>query len=67
MTSRETEYLECERHWVFWLLMFVAGFYGVYTFLLRGGVFCNAQTILFCLPLNLETKAGTKRPITSSQ
>ena len=35
MTSRETEYLECERHWVFWLLMFVAGFYGVYTFLLR--------------------------------
>ena len=36
MTSRETEYLECERHWVFWLLMFVAGFYGVYTFLLRG-------------------------------
>ena len=49
MTSRETEYLECERHWVFWLLMFVAGFYGVYTFLLRGGVFCNAQTANFVL------------------
>ena len=68
MTSRETEYLECERHWVFWLLMFVAGFYGVYTFLLRGGVFCNAQTANFVLfAIELETKAGTKRPTTSSQ
>lgn len=37
-------YLECERRWTFWLLIFVAGWYGAYTFALRGGVFCNAQT-----------------------
>ncbi|MGN0287010.1 MAG: YoaK family protein [Atopobiaceae bacterium] len=38
------DYLECERRWTFWLLIFVAGWYGAYTFALRGGVFCNAQT-----------------------
>lgn len=43
MTERK-EYLECEKRWVFALLIFVAGFYGGYTMLLRGGVFCNAQT-----------------------
>jgi uncharacterized membrane protein YoaK (UPF0700 family) len=37
-------FLECERHWVFWLLILVGGFYGGYTFSVRGGVFCNAQT-----------------------
>ncbi len=37
-------YLECERRWVYWLLILVAGWYGAYTFSLRGGVFCNAQT-----------------------
>ena len=44
MENNHKEYLECERHWVFALLIFVGGFYGVYTYLLRGGVFCNAQT-----------------------
>lgn len=39
-----TGYLECERRWVYWLLILVAGWYGAYTFALRGGVFCNAQT-----------------------
>jgi len=34
----------CERKWVFHVLIFVAGFFGAYTFLLRGNVFCNAQT-----------------------
>ena len=45
-TAEEEEeyYLACERRWVFLMLMLVAGFYGVFTFLLRGGVFCNAQT-----------------------
>ena len=38
------EYLECEKRWVFLLLIFVAGFYGGYTLSVRGGVFCNAQT-----------------------
>lgn len=37
-------FLECEKHWVFWSLILVGGFYGAYTFMARGGVFCNAQT-----------------------
>ena len=37
-------FLLCERRWVYGLLMTVAGFFGAYTYLLRGGVFCNAQT-----------------------
>lgn len=37
-------YLECEKQWVFRLLMIVAGFYGGYTLVVRGGVFSNAQT-----------------------
>lgn len=39
--------LECEKTWVFATLMFVAGFYGAYTYTIRGGVFCNAQTANF--------------------
>ena len=42
--TEQKEYLECEKRWVFALLIFVAGFYGAYTMILRGGVFCNAQT-----------------------
>ncbi len=37
-------YLECEKPWVYWLLILAAGWFGAYTFILRGGVFCNAQT-----------------------
>ncbi|MGI5885494.1 MAG: YoaK family protein [Candidatus Spyradocola sp.] len=37
-------YLMCERDWIFHILITVAGFFGAYTYLLRGGVFCNAQT-----------------------
>jgi uncharacterized membrane protein YoaK (UPF0700 family) len=40
----EEAYLECEKKWVFAVLIFVAGFYGAFTYVLRGGVFCNAQT-----------------------
>ena len=36
-------YLMCERRWVYHLLMIAAGIFGAYTYLLRGGVFCNAQ------------------------
>jgi uncharacterized membrane protein YoaK (UPF0700 family) len=39
-----SEYLEYERRWIFWLLIFVAGWYGAYTSALRSGVFCNVQT-----------------------
>lgn len=38
------EHLQCEKRWVFLVLIFVAGFYGGYTLSVRGGVFCNAQT-----------------------
>lgn len=37
-------YLACERKGVFLLLMLSAGMMGAYTYNLRGGVFCNAQT-----------------------
>ncbi len=37
-------YLMCERSWIFHTLMAIAGFFGAYTYLLRGNVFCNAQT-----------------------
>lgn len=37
-------FLTCERDWVYFTLIAVAGFWGAYTYLLRGGVFCNAQT-----------------------
>ena len=36
--------LECERLWIFAVLTAVGGFLGAYTYTLRGGVFCNAQT-----------------------
>lgn len=42
--KNERYFLMCERKWVFHILMVVAGFFGAYTFLLRGNVFCNAQT-----------------------
>lgn len=37
-------YLMCERNWIYHLLITVAGYYGAFTYLLRGNVFCNAQT-----------------------
>ena len=61
MEHNKNEYLECEQQWVFALLIFVGGFYGVYTFLLRGGVFCNAQTsnfVLFAIELGQGNWSG---------
>ena len=43
-SGRKTEFLTCERNWVYFTLTAVAGFWGAYTYLLRGNVFCNAQT-----------------------
>ena len=40
----EKKYLVCERRSVLALLTLSAGMMGAYTFTLRGGVFCNAQT-----------------------
>ncbi len=36
--------LTCERRYIYVLLMICAGMMGAYTYNLRGGVFCNAQT-----------------------
>ena len=42
-------YLECERWQTFALLMAAGGYLGAFTYNLRGGVFCNAQTANFVL------------------
>lgn len=44
MKKDNKDFLMCERNWVFYTLMIIAGFFGAYTYLLRGNVFCNAQT-----------------------
>lgn len=45
----DDDFLESQRWWVFSILMFVGGFYGAFTYTIRGGVFCNAQTANFVL------------------
>jgi uncharacterized membrane protein YoaK (UPF0700 family) len=47
--SAVNEYLECEKWWVFALMMLVGGYFGAFTYSIRGGVFCNAQTANFVL------------------
>lgn len=37
-------YLTCEKYYIFELLTIAAGMMGLYTYILRGEVFCNAQT-----------------------
>jgi len=52
--KKENQYPQVQQHWIFYALIFVAGFFGVYTFTVRGGVFCNAQTanvVLFAMSL----------------
>lgn len=44
MKDHTSRYLICEKKIVFALLMVSAGMMGAYTFNMRGGVFCNAQT-----------------------
>lgn len=44
MDKTEQAFLTCEKNWLFDTLIMVAGFFGAYTYLLRGNVFCNAQT-----------------------
>lgn len=41
--------LECERWLVYWLLMLAGGYFGAFTYSIRGGIFCNAQTGNFVL------------------
>lgn len=47
--AAEDDYLECEKWLTFVILMFVGGFFGAFTYTIRGGVFCNAQTANFVL------------------
>lgn len=42
--AQQSYVLMCERPWLYHALTFVAGFWGAFTYLLRGNVFCNAQT-----------------------
>lgn len=47
-------YLECEKWWIFAIMMMVGGYFGAFTYSIRGGVFCNAQTanvVLFSMAL----------------
>lgn len=44
MEETSRHFLECERRHIFLAMMFIGGFYGAYTYTVRGGVFCNAQT-----------------------
>lgn len=37
-------FLMCEKKEIYHTLIVIAGFFGAYTYLLRGNVFCNAQT-----------------------
>lgn len=52
----EEEILECEKLWVFIVMIGVGGFLGAYTFNLKGKVFCNAQTANFVM---LAVQAGS--------
>ena len=40
----DNKYLLCEQRWVYYTLILVSGFWGAFTYLMRGSVFCNAQT-----------------------
>ena len=49
VVANEPLYLACERRYIFALLMCAGGYMGAFTYVLRGGVFCNAQTANFVL------------------
>lgn len=42
--NNTNNFLMCERKEIYHALIVIAGFFGAYTFSLRGNVFCNAQT-----------------------
>lgn len=52
--EQKIDFMECERGRVFSLLMMSSGLLGAFTYAIRGGVFCNAQTgnlVLFGMSL----------------
>lgn len=48
-TTNKPQYLICEHRSIYALLMINAGMMGAYTFHMRGGIFCNAQTANFVM------------------
>ena len=42
--EQKRAYLECEKRWIYRVLIIIAGFYGGYAMVVRGGMFSNAQT-----------------------
>lgn len=48
-SAPEAGYLACESWPVYLLMMLAGGFFGAFTYSIRGGVFCNAQTGNFVL------------------
>lgn len=47
--SENSSFLECEKRWVFMLLIMSGGLMGAFTYSIRGNTFCNAQTGNFVL------------------
>ena len=61
LKREEEAFLECEKRWVFGLLMLVGGYFGGFTYTIRGGIFCNAQTanvVLFAIELGRANWSG---------
>lgn len=48
-SRKKDEFLECEKLWIYVLMIIVGGFMGAYTYILKGKVFCNAQTANFLM------------------
>lgn len=75
MRKQEDKYseslLECEKPWIFIMMIAVGGFLGAYTYTLKGKVFCNAQTANFVMlavqigRLNFQKAAYYFVPITA--
>ena len=66
--EKKTFYLTCERTWVYDTLIFAAGILGSYTYMLCGGIFCNAQTgNIVLLGIALGTQSWLKRCTMSSR
>lgn len=61
--KKKEELLECEKLWVFAVMIAVGGFFGAYTYILKGGVFCNAQTANFVLMAVQLGKGNFKKAV----
>lgn len=71
MEEQTQSFMECERGRVFCMLIMSSGLLGAFTYAIRGGVFCNAQTgnlVLFGMSLgngSLKQAAYLLIPITA--